>query len=163
MPPTCSMLTELMLRLRMDRSAPSATILMPSPSRPLPLISRLEMVSWFTLTPAPTMIWITGPPLAIVDWILAPPKSMLIGPWPPLTRLITIGALTLYVASVRCALPVATAALSAVSTGLPVLLVAIAVVDAVVIAAKLGRATPAVPTETLAALPPPRALTDRLE
>ena len=67
---------------------------MPSPSLPLPFIIRLEIVSWFTLTPASTMISITGPPPATFDWILAPPKSMLTAPWLALVRWTTIGELT---------------------------------------------------------------------
>jgi len=94
MPPTCSTLTWLMLRFWIERSVPSATILMPSPSAPLPLIIRLEIVSWLTFTPWSTTISMTGPPLLMFDWILAPPKSMLIGPWSALVRWMTIGELT---------------------------------------------------------------------
>ena len=94
MPPTCSTLTLLIVKSWSERSAPSATILMPSPSRPLPRIEKLESVSPARSTPGPTMISMTGEPLAICETILAPPRSMPTGPWVELVTLMTIGVAT---------------------------------------------------------------------
>ena len=80
MPPTCSMLTLLSVK-PIDRSAPAATMLMPSPSWPLPTMMKLESVRLLTLTPGPATISMTGLPPVTWDRILAPPRSMPIGPW----------------------------------------------------------------------------------
>ena len=80
MPPTCSIFTLLIDRL-IDRSLPAATILMPSPSCPLPMMLKFESVRLLTLTPGPATISMTGRPPVTCDMILAPPRSMPIGPW----------------------------------------------------------------------------------
>ncbi len=93
MPPVCSMLTLLTTRFTTERSMPSATILTPSPSWPLPLIEKFSSVSPSSFTPAATTISMTGPPPEICEMIFAPPRSMI----PPCEEPVTltmIGAVT---------------------------------------------------------------------
>ena len=87
-------LTLLIVEVVIERSAPSATILMPSPSWPLPMMLKFDSVRVPTLTPGPAMISMTGLPPVTCDMILAPPRSMPIGPWLEPVRLMTIGVVT---------------------------------------------------------------------